>query len=37
MAVADGVIEQAADREASYELIDLADHPLSFLDEAIPP
>lgn len=36
-AVADWVIAQAADRDASYDLIDLADHPLPLLDEAIPP
>ena len=36
-AVADWVLEQASGRDASYELIDLADHPLPLLDEAIPP
>lgn len=36
-AVADWVLAQTADRDASYELIDLADHPLPLLDEAIPP
>lgn len=36
-AVADWVIEQAAGRDATYELIDLADHPLPLLDEPIPP
>jgi len=36
-AVADWVLEQAANRDASYELIDLADHPLPLLDEPIPP
>jgi NAD(P)H-dependent FMN reductase len=36
-AVADWVLAQAQDRDATYELIDLADHPLPMLDEAIPP
>lgn len=36
-AVADWVLAQAAGREATYELIDLADHPLPLFDEAIPP
>ncbi|MDT0267462.1 NAD(P)H-dependent oxidoreductase [Streptomyces sp. DSM 44915] len=36
-AVAQWVIDRAADRDASYELIDLADYPLPHLDEAIPP
>ncbi|MEU1301420.1 NADPH-dependent FMN reductase [Streptomyces shenzhenensis] len=36
-AVADWVIEQAAGRDASYELVDLADYSLPLLDEAIPP
>lgn len=36
-AVADWVLEQAAGRGSSYELIDLADHPLPLLDEEIPP
>ena len=36
-AVADWVLEQAAGRDAHYELIDLADHPLPLLDEPIPP
>jgi NAD(P)H-dependent FMN reductase len=36
-AVADWVLEQAAGRTASYELVDLADFPLPHLDEAIPP
>ena len=35
-AVADWVVAQAASRSASYELVDLADHPLPFLDEPIP-
>ncbi len=35
-AVADWILEQAAGREATYELVDLADHPLPLLDEAIP-
>lgn len=37
-AVADWVIDQAATRTAaSYELIDLADHPLPHIDEPLPP
>jgi NAD(P)H-dependent FMN reductase len=37
-AVADWVFERAAKRtEADYELIDLVDHPLPMLDEAMPP
>lgn len=36
-AVADWVIAQAADRDANYDLIDLADHPLPLLDEPVPP
>jgi NAD(P)H-dependent FMN reductase len=36
-AVADWVMEQAAGRPASYELVDLADFPLPHLDEAMPP
>jgi NAD(P)H-dependent FMN reductase len=37
-AVADWVMERAAGRtEATYELVDLADHPLPHIDEAIPP
>lgn len=36
-AVADWVMEQAAERSANYELIDLADHALPFIDEPIPP
>ncbi|WP_309617457.1 NAD(P)H-dependent oxidoreductase [Salinibacterium sp.] len=36
--VARWVLEQASNRSrASYELIDLADHPLPHLDEAMPP
>lgn len=35
--VAQWVIDQAKDRPATYELIDLADVDLPFLDEAIPP
>ena len=35
--VADWVMEQAADRPATYELIDLVDFPLPHLDEAMPP
>ena len=35
--VADWVYKQAADREASYDLIDLRDVELPFLDEGIPP
>ncbi len=36
-AVADWVHKTASDRAASYDLIDLRDHPLPFLDEAVPP
>ena len=37
-AVADWVLAKAAGRTgADYELIDLADHPLPHIDEAIPP
>lgn len=37
-AVADWVLEQAAARTAAeYELVDLLDHPLPHLDEAVPP
>lgn len=36
-AVADWVMKQASGRPADYELIDLLDHPLPFLDESIPP
>jgi NAD(P)H-dependent FMN reductase len=36
-AVADWVMTQASDREAGYDLIDLADYPLPHLDEAVPP
>ena len=36
-AVADWVMEQAAGRSATYELVDLADFPLPFLDEPTPP
>ncbi|MGN6722013.1 MAG: NADPH-dependent FMN reductase [Marmoricola sp.] len=36
-AVADWVMKQAASRQATYDLIDLVDHPLPLLDEAIPP
>jgi NAD(P)H-dependent FMN reductase len=37
-AVADWVFEQAKKRtDAEFELVDLADHPLPHLDEAIPP
>lgn len=35
--VADWILEQAKSREASYELIDLADVNLPLLDEAYPP
>lgn len=36
-AVADWVMARAKERtEAEYELIDLADHPLPHLDEAVP-
>jgi NAD(P)H-dependent FMN reductase len=36
-AVADWVLEQAVDRQASYDLVDLVDFPLPHLDEATPP
>ncbi|WP_375385984.1 NADPH-dependent FMN reductase [uncultured Microbacterium sp.] len=36
-AVAEWVLERAANREATYELIDLADFPLPHLDEPVPP
>jgi NAD(P)H-dependent FMN reductase len=37
-AVADWVLEKASGRSgADYELVDLADHPLPHIDEAIPP
>jgi NAD(P)H-dependent FMN reductase len=37
-AVADWVVDRAAARTpAHYELVDLADHPLPHLDEAMPP
>jgi NAD(P)H-dependent FMN reductase len=37
-AVADWVVEKAAERTAAdYELVDLADHPLPHIDEALPP
>ena len=36
-AVAQWVLGQANGRDASYELIDLADFPLPHLDEAVPP
>jgi NAD(P)H-dependent FMN reductase len=37
-AVADWVVDRAAARSAAhYELVDLADHPLPHLDEALPP
>lgn len=36
--VADWVLEQASKRtDAEFELVDLADHPLPHLDEAMPP
>lgn len=35
-AVADWVVEQAADRDAAYELVDLADFELPLLDEPYP-
>lgn len=35
-AVADWVVEQAADRDATYELVDLADFELPLLDEPYP-
>jgi NAD(P)H-dependent FMN reductase len=37
-AVADWVLERASSRPgARYEIVDLADHPLPHLDEAMPP
>ncbi|MER7796360.1 NAD(P)H-dependent oxidoreductase [Microbacterium sp. NPDC096154] len=36
-AVARWVMEQAADRAATYELVDLAEHDLPLLDEPVPP
>jgi NAD(P)H-dependent FMN reductase len=36
-AVADWVVQRAAARGATYELVDLADHPLPFLDEVNSP
>jgi NAD(P)H-dependent FMN reductase len=36
-AVANWVVERAATRGATYELVDLADHPLPFFDEVHPP
>lgn len=36
-AVAVWVAKQAGSRQATYDLIDLRDHPLPLLDEAIPP
>lgn len=36
-AVADWVAKQASSRAATYDLIDLRDHPLPHLDEPIPP
>ncbi|MEK6309847.1 MAG: NAD(P)H-dependent oxidoreductase [Curtobacterium sp.] len=35
--VADWVLAQTAGRDVSYDLVDLADHPLPHLDEAVPP
>jgi NAD(P)H-dependent FMN reductase len=35
--VADWVLERARDRAADYELIDLVEHPLPFIEEPIPP
>lgn len=35
--VADWVAKQASSRAATYDLIDLRDHPLPILDEPIPP
>ena len=35
--VADWVAKQASSRNASYDLIDLRDHPLPILDEPVPP
>ncbi|MFC5730318.1 MULTISPECIES: NADPH-dependent FMN reductase [Nocardioides] len=36
-AVADWVAKQASSRQATYDLIDLRDHPLPHLDEPVPP
>ncbi len=36
-AVAQWVLERAASRSATYELVDLRDHPLPLYDEPIPP
>lgn len=36
-AVADWVVERGQARGATYELVDLADHPLPFFDEIRPP
>lgn len=36
-AVADWVVERGQARGATYELVDLADHPLPFFDELRPP
>lgn len=36
-AVADWVMQQAAGRDAAYELVDIADHDLPLLDEPVPP
>jgi NAD(P)H-dependent FMN reductase len=36
-AVADWVVKQASSRQATYDLVDLRDHPLPLLDEPIPP
>jgi NAD(P)H-dependent FMN reductase len=36
-AVADWVVARAAARGATYELVDLGDHPLPFFDEVNPP
>ena len=35
--VADWVAKQASSRAATYDVIDLRDHPLPFLDEPLPP
>lgn len=35
--VAEWVMEKARERSATYELVDLLDHPLPHLDEPIPP
>jgi NAD(P)H-dependent FMN reductase len=35
--VADWVAKQASSRNASYDLVDLRDHPLPILDEPVPP